>query len=1282
MVARNHHSFLKKVTYATIGLFGFSFVVLLSLPTFLSTSIGQQFFLKQLSSRLRGSFEVKELSLSWWDSQEISGFKMSQPAKEFAASCEKIHLDTGLFSLLVTKDFRKITLSQFFLHVGGKGISLFSERNEEVPPLTSPISLQSSGIGLDLFDLKKGIWKGLVVGEGGKISFSTPIDFSQVSFSLLLDKVSTLELHATTSQEKSSGEVSLFASLDQFVPITMKMEAKQLPVVGIDQMVSLFSPRMEGVFSGVIGPTLDADLFFEGREGNFSLNLVAHSETFATTVATQTKNGTLSLQSPGSVTLSITPNGWEKLSRAFPVLDPVQLVQGTTFQCTIPTLSFPTPMENNNWQRGMFECQLTTSSPVSFLFDKQAFSLSEPLLTMSSTELGQGILIKGKGSLDSKEQRAPFEWEGTLSPSPRLTRGIFSLSVEQFPSCWLQQLIPSPLLGDLLNVKLQLELAPPSIRCRMNLQSPLISLPDLDISLGNTLTLIQPATITYQFTDQLLQFLFPNSQLHIREQIPVEWTIQECTVPLQQIENTTFASKMSTPSLKLVGPHSFKFDKLEVGCALNKGRQLDLKIESSSLKGGAQGTLHLAKKEMVFTKPTLIEWTIDQGVLASLIPNLPFTLSPTPLNFSLDPFTLSWNTPHFVIPSCRGMIQFSNLAVLLPALPPLQMSEGNLPFQWDPTLSSFSFQFNGSLEEKGSIGAKASFTGIDLEKNPMGTSAQVSADLQNISTSWIELVTRKKEISSIVGPTFQCKFTGQKNGEKQQGSIHWTSPLLSMNLSMALSDNTLAIQGANQQLSWIVTPAGYKALNAWLVPSFPSPFEIQEGSTFTCSIDKFSCPIALKDFSEALIDVTVRNPKLSFVDKVSKEGFLISSLTSQVKQGGGKEPFSFSLDASILTQNSASSSPKQGNLSLLSSLNFRGKTLSELSGNCVCKAQQLPSSVLDLFAVVGGRNDRPATTFFGKTIDLNASATFQALSGPVEFVFSSPNVRASLSGQVANGLLTLKNNFYAQVKISPQLSHLFLSEVNPLNLSSISSKDPISLEIPAKGVQVPLYPFRLDLWEVPSCRIELGKIACRNEGNVNIALSLLKSKQFDKSQDLMLWFAPIDLKMKKGILDIERTEILLADTFDIAVWGKVDLLKQLVDMQLGLPSSTLRKAFGIKKLPESYVLTIPMKGKMDNVQIDTGKATAKVALLLAWQQAEAAGALGGGPAGALLGGVLGKVAILPDQNAKIPPAKHPFPWEVSKKNKQKTSESDQTHEKKRHFKQNEKPFKQILKVIR
>jgi hypothetical protein len=468
------------------------------------------------------------------------------------------------------------------------------------------------------------------------------------------------------------------------------------------------------------------------------------------------------------------------------------------------------------------------------------------------------------------------------------------------------------------------------------------------------------------------------------------------------------------------------------------------------------------------------------------------------------------------------------------------------------------------------------------------------------------------------------------------------------------------------------------------------PFEIKETSVFTIALSKLILPVTPQtsrfpkiqwDMNKLQVAATARNPTLAFLDITSKETILLSGLSFSMNKNGDTGPLTFSLDSGIQTQGTAAT--KNGSLSINGKLEQTENRqvafdLSQLTGSFQMKVDQLPSRALDIFARAKGRTDSPFTALFGNMVNATASADLKNFAGPVSLNINSPQTRASLNGTLAAGALTLKEEIHAQIKITPEMSRLLLKEVNPLNLSYIYSADPITLQIPASGFSFPVYPFDMGKITIPDATIELGKIACRNEGNVNITLGLLKSKQSDKGRDLTLWFAPIDLSVKKGYVDVERTEILLADTYDICIFGGVDLVKNYVDMTLGLTADTLRKAFGIKKLPDTYVLTIPMKGPANNVQINTGKATAKVALLLAWQQKDLAGAMGGGTAGAIIGGLLDKVATLPDSGAKVPPAKHPFPWEIGRNSKT----SHEPHEKKRHFKQDEKPLKQIIKVLR
>lgn len=456
-----------------------------------------------------------------------------------------------------------------------------------------------------------------------------------------------------------------------------------------------------------------------------------------------------------------------------------------------------------------------------------------------------------------------------------------------------------------------------------------------------------------------------------------------------------------------------------------------------------------------------------------------------------------------------------------------------------------------------------------------------------------------------------------------------------------------------------------------LDPFTKLPFELTQPTAFHYSISRLSTPF----FLHKPLTGSINNPEIHILNRISQEQIDLTNFNLSINKETATAPISFD----ITTQATATKS-KAGSLSLKGTLDHLVNAnheldLKALAAGIELKITQFPSCILDF-----PTSNLPFSTIFGNTLNATLSTALENFSGPLSINIHSPHARASLTGKLVQGGLTLDQSVHIQGLMTPAISRLFLNHVNPLNISSIFSQDPITLEIPSQNFYFPLYPFDIQKVNIPKARVELGKIHCRNEGNLHIALGLLKSQAFDKTNDLTLWFAPLDLNLSQGILEIERTEVLLAETFDIAIWGNVDLMNQYVDMILGLTAQSLYQAFGIQGLPANYVLTIPMKGPAENVQINSGKATAKIALLLAWQQKMISGALGGGTTGAIVEGLIGKLATLPDQDAKIPPPKHPFPWEIDGGlHKKKTA--DTPSKKKKHFKSKENPIKQLIKIL-
>jgi hypothetical protein len=645
-----------------------------------------------------------------------------------------------------------------------------------------------------------------------------------------------------------------------------------------------------------------------------------------------------------------------------------------------------------------------------------------------------------------------------------------------------------------------------------------------------------------------------------------------------------------------------------------------------------------------------IDYTTSQ--LPSPLPPLPSPLppllsQPATIHIAFDPIA-SFDT-------FKGTAFVDSVSLQDVSLQNLQA-----PFQFDRRDNSGAFQLSGAAGS-GTINTQISF------KNGQ---YQASGRLKKFPVHLFEILLNQKNLAATAGPLADLSFNASGKKEAFQASLQGDTDLLMFDLNLQLANNVFTLTKPGT-VSYTLTPDGYKALDL-LLNKTAGPFDLKENASLNLSLANLQLPAAAEfDPAKVQLQGDLTASHIAFVEKSTGQATSLTNIKLSFAQPALNSPLSFNLNADV--------EPKGRFFSKGTFDHATGSTAFDLS------IDQFPSSVLDLAARSIGKARFSPSVIFGSTVNATASAKIQNWAGPLKINVNSPNTRASLDGMLQNGILTLNDSIYAQITMTPALSQMVLKEVNPLSISSLRALHPFTLEIPPAGFSVQLHPFAMSGVTIPNGRIELGQIFCQNEGNLNAALALLKLSQFSNQKEIRLWFAPIDFHIAKGVVDCERTEILVADAFDICTWGKVDLVKDYVDMILGLTASCLKNAFGIKDLPSDYVLQIPMKGPTDNVKIDSGKATSKVAALLLWQQKSLAGSIAGGPAGALIGELMSKLGPLPDSDAKAPPAKRPFPWETSaaeEPHKKHTSEAEPVHKKKKHFKNDEKPLKQLLKMLK
>lgn len=309
---------------------------------------------------------------------------------------------------------------------------------------------------------------------------------------------------------------------------------------------------------------------------------------------------------------------------------------------------------------------------------------------------------------------------------------------------------------------------------------------------------------------------------------------------------------------------------------------------------------------------------------------------------------------------------------------------------------------------------------------------------------------------------------------------------------------------------------------------------------------------------------------------------------------------------------------EQGHLSL------QGQVYSKIHFNLQVDIQNFPLLVLDQ------RLDQ----ILGPTLNLTGTLRLDSSDGALDLNIRSNNLQTHLIGALSPHSVTLTEPLIATFRLTPALSALLLKDANPLFLTGAQAKNPLTLRIEPKDFVFPL-PFSLEKLQVGQAILNLGQVQCKNGQSLAALLSLLKDTRLSESSTMNIWFTPVSFQIRHGVLDAGRMDALLDNSIHICTWGRVHLIKDELDMNLGLPADTLKQAFGITTLSDTYVLKIPIRGSTKDPEIAKGAAAAQIAALIAANQIPKKG-------------IFGSIAELfshPKEDKDIPPPNRPFPWE-------------------------------------
>ncbi|HEX4839563.1 MAG TPA: hypothetical protein VFU89_03875 [Rhabdochlamydiaceae bacterium] len=862
--------------------------------------------------------------------------------------------------------------------------------------------------------------------------------------------------------------------------------------------------------------------------------------------------------------------------------------------------------------------------------------------------------IKGNGRTSQGAITGDFDLALSYQPSQvdvvATLKNFPTRSIDQTVSIFKPQLKGVILgsIGEAINVELKLKNLPETLELFCDAGSPSFSAHIETTTQDGKVALAAPALIQFQIPESLLP------SIPLKNPFKGQLKIETFSLPLNDRENCAFQATLKGEALE------FPFGTIQpfalfLATDSFKTRQFTLKIDSpdaqlnSSLYLPDEWTQMNWSGEGLFPHNTQVKFSAQTlSVITATIQgdqwkgnfsggfdpvqNVVFLNKPAEITYQLS--QLPSPLPPVLEQPTKFHIQIEPLSVALATM----SGPVSLQIQADPTtikglpLGQTTIAASGELKSrKGAFELNSSVgQGTINAVGSFGWPQDITAKINVVQfpTSFIDLFLDTEQMAPIIGEKLNAIIDIHQASQKKEISFDIKSDALSAKASLEQTTTALKLTKP-AKVSLTLSPEGYAALDRWMNQT-PTPFQLNQPALIQSSINTLFLPYIEGKllFSDLLCQADVSIGSLNFSGKNSDQTIQLSNVQLRLDHATKANPLKVALSAS---------SSGSGSFSIQGTLDPSTGSL-DMSG----KLDQFPSAALDIVSQAMGSSVSMAA-IFGPQLNLTASSTLTHWNGPIQLQLNSTNIRAVLDGAMSNGTLHLNNDFQMQLLLTPDLSRVLLNSVNPLDLSAITAQAPITLKIPSQGFSYPIHPPNTAQINIPSGRLDLGKLYCHNEGNVNITLGLLKLQQFSRNQNLELWFAPLDFHIVNGIMECERTEALIAQAYQVCVWGDLKFPSKKVDMVLGLTAGCLRAAFGIKDLPDDYVLQIPMKGPMNDVKINTGKATAKIGALLLWQQKDMA--FGKSSKGQALGKLLNKVGPLPDGNAKAPPAKRPFPWE-------------------------------------
>ncbi len=1190
-------------------------VLAAALPSLVSSSWGREMALEIINSSIPGKILVEQLELGWLGPQKISGFTLKDPAGQTVLTAAKGEADASLLTLFRSPlGANQIAIEQLnaTIQVDQQGFSNLEKSLKRSccspelsattqPPLTLLLQQVNGHINLARDDQPLEIQlegESSYNGQLGKMAFHLKLD-KQV-FEKILEQHN--DLSAVFANNGSSAMVA-HAQIDRF------------PVALIDQFLNLSDASQSGRAVALLGETLNFTLDQTLEQKNVVLNFALSSS------ALQLKGN---LQIADDLSSAHLVGQGSMKGEAIDLEVQAQLPKGIL-------------TNRNAFQQEPMALEASLKQfPLKLFLPQEGFTptllaVVGQYVDINSSFVSHRDKLNGKLTLSS-EQLAPATVLFEIADRVRLTEPfkiIFPLTplVAQggplfTPALALQQGAHFQLALDTLE-------APLSYKRLMS--------GDLDFPLSDLEYTGSIATTPLAFV--------ANAQIG--------------SFTVDQINGTFTAKKGSQPEITFGG----LVEQTDAQGALKRllGERTALQatltgqVLSADFEEPLQLTLGLSSPlafvDMVsqisssgiqLTKPARVRYQVEPPALQFLgLQNLLGAFQmPTSLEVSIHSWQLPANLKELSKLHMRGGLTIDTLASA-----GRQAALDAIKAQWiiDGSNRVFAIDFYGvtrfGKEAAGQLSGSVILEDwiqeerLDFDRATLRT----NLDAHRLPTELVAFNYGGSDVAQIIGHALDMKLAAKMNDlqhPKGHATLTMQSDRLSGYISVAIDDAiSLTKQMDPASFQFKLTPEGHAALRNLLKRGFENPFNLNETATLSVSLNTLHIPLPFS-LAQAAVDAIIGINKLSGTDQRSQQRLWLSDISAEVVSPNLSNQIDFRLKGhGYASQGQATDIQVSGAVHHLldpsGQLNLNGLSLA-LDGS----AEALPAPLLCKLFCTDTQLSHQTEALFGQLVNAKIKAQLQHMNGPVTLQATGANGSFTLNGMLSDGYLFLNDNLTAHVKLTPNFSHFILQELVPITNGIIPTNQPLNLIIDKRGFALPINPFAVETLSIGMLSIDIGQVQFSSNSQLASALSLLTPAN---AESIKVWITPVYLSMKEGVVRIERTDMLINERYPLATWGHVDLIKERVNMIVGLSGAALASAFNIKSIPRSYLLQMPFKGPLDNPTLDKTRAAGRISALTA--QAH------GGPEGLVIGTVLDILSGGTKEASPPQPTTDPLPWQ-------------------------------------